>query len=153
MNKILYRAKSTKTNEWVYGLPISIADKITFLRTETNEEIIVDTKTLSQMVYYNKFIIFDSEIEFKLFEGDIIQVTMNTDNPDGWTSTSYEKYLCKWNEDFLSFTFYYIDDKEGLLNTYETWDWVEIQERGYVALIGNMWDNADLLRKGSVKSD
>ena len=149
MNNILYRAKNTKTNEWVYGLPISIADKITFLRTETDGEIIVDTETLSQMVYYNKFIIFDSEMEFKLFDGDIIQVTVNYDSSDGYCKTAYEKYLCMWNDELLAFMFYYIDNNEGLILNDEHWFWSDMEEHGYIVVIGNKWDNADLLNKNN----
>ena len=147
MRKILFRAKKKNLNEWIEGIPNKDGDYYTI------NGYAIDIDTLSQLVCIGtttEYVRRNGEYilerkEFKLFDGDIIKVGSEYDNIYGDTTMHYSNYLCTYNENKVAFVFYCLDDYTKFSYDDESYLWDEFDESEYIAVIGNKWDNPDLI--------
>lgn len=147
MREILFRAKKKNLNEWIEGIPNKDGDYYTI------NGYAIDIETLSQLVCRGtttEYVRRNGEYilerkEFKLFDGDIIKVGSEYDNIYGDTTMHYSNHLCSYNEDKAAFVFYYLDDYTKFSYDDESYLWDEFDESEYITVIGNKWDNPDLI--------
>jgi uncharacterized phage protein (TIGR01671 family) len=130
MREILYRARREDNGEWVHGTPYQEYDsfwqewewKIQTKHPLTNVpymHLTVDRKTISQ------FTGLADKNHKKIFEGDIV---VHHTIP----------MLVKWDEDSASFVVGYNMNEQYYENM--------LHGSGYLEVIGNVYDNPELLR-------
>ena len=128
MREILFRGKDRFTNEWVYGLPFMGLDgEIDGIETEPTCKgcRYIVPETLSQ--FTGKF----DKSGNKIFEGDVVYAMMYYD-PAGGLYPSL--VTINWHDEYGSYQ----------------WEYFEMST---VKVVGNKWDNPEMLKGGYDMSD
>lgn len=129
MRKILFRGKCIhddkqngyKKGEWIYGSLFiqPTTNKVFIFDRVTDDKISVDPETVGQCTG-----IKDYSDKYKAYEGDIVQ-----DLDDGTLGIVY------WDE-----------EEAGFKISFEHWI-VGIEDISYYQVIGNKWDNPELIEE------
>ena len=129
MRKILFRGKCIcddkrngyKKGEWIYGSLFiqPTTNKVFIFDRVTDDRVSVDPETVGQCTG-----IKDYSDKYKAYEGDIVQ-----DLDDGTLGIVY------WDE-----------EEAGFKISFEHWI-VEIEDISYYQVIGNKWDNPELIEE------
>lgn len=140
-----YRGKWQKNfikSEWIYGLLTCYDNETATIKS------VVDGKTYSVNPKTIGICTVTQSMDFSQepYDGDIVRVVNDYDDPYGYTRTFYNDYLCAWNDDISAFCFYYIDPEVGI--QYDDYVLItEFEKCSDFKIIGNKYDNPDLLRK------
>lgn len=126
MREILFRGKAIKDGEykkgsWIYGslYRSAVDDKEYIFNCGTDDKVLVDPETVGQCIG-----IKDYGGKYKTYEGDIVQ-----DLDDGTLGIVY------WDE-----------EEAGFKISFEHWI-VPIEDISYYQVIGNKWDNPELVKE------
>ena len=138
MREIEFRAKKTENGKWVYGyyhkLNESFENKDCILEHHRNTSTIIDITTVGQ---YTGLIDKNGK---KIFEGDIHHNYDTHSKKDRWYIVCYgEFHDTVYNFDGYGWYFVEIngDDTESF----------EGNEQDYVNIVGNIYDNPELIEK------
>lgn len=135
MREVLYRAISMARGEhWLFGLPRHYArnphtEKWTIYDPSTGIETDIDEETLGQ---YTGITDVDGD---KIYEGDILSVLVF--QPKG--EYLPREVVIEWNKERASYIGVDIDDSE---------EWWGVNWLKKPIIIGNRWDNPELLKGG-----
>lgn len=131
MREILFRGKSTKTGEWVYGSAYCSAEKTIIIEvSETMPTRIEGKYVIPETVgQYTGLTDKNGKNGKKIFEGDICQTK-------GFPLIDDKPFVVEWNDDECSF---YWRDVAGT-------DEFNIGVSQNTTIIGNIHDNPELLK-------
>lgn len=149
MREIEFRAKTFDTHSWVYGgfwmskyNPHGGYSRYAYIREETYTwdkiEHRVDPSTLGQYAEQK------DRKGNKIFEGDIVEVSITSSDPEGYAPLLLDKFIGEVYFDTLTSKFQIVRKtyiKED--NSYE-YDQYDLTDCG-VEVIGNIYDNPYLL--------
>ena len=125
MREILFRGKRTKTGEWVSGLIWHHTEKASLIYSdELDKHVWVHPETVGQ------FTGLPDKNGKKIFEGDIIEwfAQGESEHPD-FGYIEYDEQSFAWRVCWQK---------------YDP-DWLEGMQSQYITVIGNIFDNKDLL--------
>ncbi|PPL04966.1 YopX family protein [Parapedobacter indicus] len=121
--EILFRGKRTENGEWVEGLPHKGYDDTWFISNG------IDTWRI-QRETLGQFTGLTDKDGYRIFEGDIV-------------FTPTEKHMAiSWSERFAS----YVVDRDGWAFSHWFGESIEAHQ---VKVVGNVWDNPELLKGGT----
>ena len=133
---------------WVYGYYTE--DGATFqgpVIEAINDDYKVIRETVCPLVIQNG--------KLEIYENDIIEVTVKYDNPNGdvglaSTLIGLERYILEWDTDVLGYFFHYINPSIGEICRNEYLTWEELQEYEDFTVIGNKFDNPNLIKENYI---
>lgn len=144
MTNYLYRGKRIREDEWVYGTLEKCYNEYgeTFYRivgtispNETMQAMVVNNNTIGYCIDYT------GDISTSIFEGDIIQYTCDYDGLDGFSKTYTCQAIAVYNEEEKQFGF--VLNEEGVP---EFFNWEDIITTNDFSIVGNIWDNSELVK-------
>lgn len=162
MNReILFRAKSIQTGRWISGYYFEDEDSKSYIGYMSKKRYIPDTRDWDIVEYYENnptynWVFVKEEVvsetvgqftgqydanKKKIYEGDIIQYDGDYDGIDGFTRSFSEKAIVLWDEDYCGFVCKVIGDESG-----DSYSWLEYRENPDLTIIGNIYDNPELLK-------
>ena len=137
IRRIVFRGKRIDTGEWLYGDLVHSKDKtrcgILVNDAETYDELVNDAETYDECEVdpdtVGQYTGMKDKDGKEIYEGDIIGGSNGSINGYEWPF----KFLIKWNDERCGFN---------------TPAWGYMDSTHYYNVIGNRWDNPELLEEG-----
>lgn len=140
MREILFRGKRIDNGEWVCG-------NYAFTDIDSRQYFIFQNKAFEHEVIpetVGQYTGLTDKNGNKIFEGDIVDIGFELDDPYIWRSTIYyERAVVTWNKEHFGWYALFIESKDEL----SLW---EYDDSDIITVIGNIHDNPEHLKGGEV---
>lgn len=148
--KMKYRAKGKITGEWLYGEKLT--DQISGTAAiVTYVNLSGDVTDLSEINIYlvlpetlGRFTGLTDKNGREIFEGDILEFRCDDKCAPNGENASF--FIVEWKDEFACFVLKFADPAAAFAGKdFDYFDWS--LEREYCAVVGNIYDNRELLKK------
>lgn len=151
MREILFHGKAKETGEWVEGFyavkgeayyqPEQHCICVSTLSHDCESSYFTDVEVWPETV--GQYIELEDKNGKKVFEGDIVDIAFEIDEPDNWHSQIYyERAVITWNKEYFGWYALFVESKDEI----SLW---EYDDSDIITVIGNIHDNPELMKGGA----